>query len=199
MTTFKILFITLILLALTYTVVTFAANRKVERQKYQLIKDINGIEIRFYPQAVMATVSTTGSSYMAGNNNHFRTLAGYIFGGNKSSQKIAMTAPVHMLTDSGQSKMSFVMPSSYDKAALPTPNDSSVQLHYSQSGYFAAIKFGGYANEQIINRKIEELRTAILALGYQPLSTFSYLGYNAPWDVLNRENEIIVRIDYSNS
>jgi hypothetical protein len=145
----------------------------------------------------MATVTSRGDSYMGNSNNHFRTLAGYIFGGNKTSEKISMTAPVHMERDSSGNTMSFVMPSQYDMNKLPQPNSGDVNLHYSQEGYYAVLKFGGFANEHKIQRKIDELKSTIEKLGFKTLSGYSYLGYNAPWDIIGRENEIIVQIAYS--
>jgi hypothetical protein len=197
MSLIKIIAIMVVGLAVTYSVVTYAANKKVERQQYRLVKSVDDIDIRFYPRAVMATVTSAGNSYMGNSNNHFRTLAGYIFGGNKSSQKIAMTAPVHMERHSTETRMSFVMPSQYDMDKLPVPDDNSVDLHYSQEGYYAVLKFGGFANEQKIDNKIAELKTELATLGYKTLGAYSYLGYNAPWDVVGRENEIIVQIEYS--
>ncbi len=197
MNTIKIFTAVFLLLLLGYAAITYAANRKVERQKYRLVKTLNGIEIRYYSRAIMATVTTKGETYMGNSNSNFRTLAGYIFGGNKSSQKIAMTAPVHIDKDTAGSRMSFVMPSDYDMSKLPVPNDSKVDLHYSQEGYFAVLKFGGFANEHKIRHRIAELKATIAALGFNSTGDYSFLGYNAPWDIVGRENEIIVPISYT--
>ena len=88
------------------------------------------------------------------------------------------------------------MPSQYDLNKLPRPNDSLVNLHYSQEGYFAVLEFGGFANENKIDNKINELKDALATLGYKTIGDNIYLGYNAPWDVIDRENEIIVQISY---
>lgn len=197
MSSIRIISAIIILLFVVYSTITYAANRKVERQKYRLVKTMYGIDIRFYPKAIMATVTSKGESYMGNSNNHFRTLAGYIFGSNKSTEKISMTAPVHMDKDSSGNKMSFVMPSEYSMDQLPHPSDSLVNLHYSKEGYYAVLKFGGFANEHKIQKKIDELKYTIDKLGLKTLSGYSYLGYNAPWDIIGRENEIIVQIDYS--
>lgn len=197
MTAIRIIGIIIILLVVVYSTITYAANRKVERQKYRRVKTMPGIEIRFYPKAIMATVTSKGASYMGNSSNHFRTLAGYIFGSNKASEKISMTAPVHMDIDSTGSKMSFVMPSNYSMDKLPQPNSNEVNLHYSQEGYFAVLEFGGFANEQKIQEKIEELQSSIAQQNFKVLSGYSYLGYNSPWDVIARRNEIIVQISYS--
>ena len=194
---YKVLTAIILVLLISYTAVTYAANKRVERQPYKVIKSANGFEIRYYPKAIMATINTKGESYMGGSNSNFRTLAGYIFGGNRSSEKIAMTAPVHIEKSNTESKMSFVMPAGYTLDQLPVPNDSKVDLHYSKEGYYAVVKFGGYANEQKILRKIDSLKNALLAAGYTTKGEYSYLGYNAPWDIVGRENEVIVEIEYA--
>jgi hypothetical protein len=193
----KIAIIILLVLFICFAAMTYAANKKVERQKYRTIKTMDDIEIRYYPKAIMATVSTKGDSYMGNSSNNFRRLAGYIFGGNQSSQNIAMTAPVHIEKDSTESRMSFVMPADYDMDKLPVPADGSVALHYSKEGYYAAIKFGGFSNEEKILRNKEKLKEALTTLGYKTQGAYTYLGYNAPWDVVGRENEIIVEIAYT--
>ncbi len=197
MSAFKVVVIVSISVLILYSALTYAANSKVERQKYRLVKTINDVEIRFYPKVIMASVASGEATYMGNSNNHFRTLAGYIFGGNKKDEKIAMTAPVHMAQNDKGSEMSFVMPGVYDMDKLPQPKDSLVKLHYSVEGYFAALKFGVYANENKVNRKIEELKTALAEMGYTTIGSYTYLGYNAPWDVINRENEIIVQIEFT--
>jgi hypothetical protein len=182
---------------LAFTYVTWAANKKVERQKYRLIKKEKGFEIRFYPKAIMATLSTVRANNGNDANSNFRTLAGYIFGGNKEEQKIAMTAPVHMEKDSNDNRMSFVLPAQYQISELPHPNDSSVKIHYSDEGYYACLAFGGFANEHKIKHKEEELKEMLGNAGYTITGHFSYLAYNAPWELINRENEIIVKVNYS--
>ena len=197
MANYKVLILVIMVLLSCYAAVTYAANKRVERQKYRVVKPGNGMEIRYYPKAIMATVTTRGEGYMGSSNSNFRTLAGYIFGGNRSAQKIAMTAPVHMEQKDAERKMSFVMPFDYAMDKLPVPSDSNIDIHYSKEGYFAVLKFGGYANEQKIQRKIVQLKDTLLAGGYKVKGAYSYLGYNAPWDVVGRENEVIVEIDYS--
>jgi hypothetical protein len=197
MNTIRFISITLALTVICYSIVTYAANKRVKRQKYRLVKSINSIEIRFYPKAIMATVISDNESYTGNSSSSFRTLASYIFGSNKSSEKIAMTAPVYMDIDTGSNSMSFVMPSEYDMSQLPNPNDANINLHYSQEGYYAVLKFGGFANEHKIQEKITKLKSRIDNIGFKTISGYSFLGYNAPWDVIGRENEILVQIAYS--
>ena len=185
--------IILIIIFILIIIMSYTLKQKTERQNYRLVKTIQEIEIRFYPKAIMATVNSPSETYTGNSNNNFSKLAGYIFGGNQASNKISMTAPVHIES----SNMSFVMPANYKMEQLPKPNDESIKLHYSEEGYFAAIKFGGYANEKTIVKKEDELKRKLKELGILHNNKFVLLGYNAPWDVINRENEVLVKVEYT--
>ena len=108
-----------------------------------------------------------------------------------------MTSPVHMDINDSVSTMSFVMPSKYDEQSLPGPNDSRVKLEKSQAEYVAALKFGGYANDEKIARYSGKLRTALEKNGISYSGNFRYLGYNPPYQFIGRKNEIIVSVDWS--
>jgi hypothetical protein len=192
-----VVLIIIFILFILFAYMSHAANRKVERQQFELVKNEDGFEIRFYSKAIMATVSNPRLGEERGANQNFRTLAGYIFGGNKTEKKIAMTAPVYMERDTNANKMSFVLPSAYKMTDLPDPNDTSIKLHYSDEGYYAALRFGGFAGETKIRRKEEELKQLLYKKGYEVTGSYIYLGYNAPWEIINRENEIIVKVNYA--
>ncbi len=192
---FIIVIIAIIVFSL-FAYMSYATNKKTERQKFDLIKNENGFEIRFYPKAIMATVASVKRGHQKNANQNFKRLAGYIFGGNREDKKIPMTAPVYMETDTDANRMSFVLPSGYDMNTLPHPNDSSITLHYSDEGYYAALRFGGFANDHKTAEKENELRELSAKAGYETIGNFIRLGYNAPWDIINRENEIIVKIRY---
>ena len=64
---------------------------QIEEQKYNVLKTFDNVQIREYDPVIYASVTVNER-----NNSLFRILAGYIFGGNNTNQKIAMTAPVHM-------------------------------------------------------------------------------------------------------
>ena len=189
-----IIIIALVTFVFLYGVVTYASNRKTERQSFTVIKEEGGFEIRQYQPAVMATVSSPLGTPTDGRNHHFRQLAGYIFGGNKSRQKIAMTAPVYMEQSEKATTMSFVLPAGYQLGNLPIPDDSGIVLHESEGGCFGALRFGGFAADKKIASKERELAGLLAKAGYEVTGNFKYLGYNAPWDIFGRDNDIIVPI-----
>ena len=168
----------------------------IEKQKYRLVKSEKEYEIRHYPSAMLATVYSSAKSYRQMSTPGFRTLSGFIFGGNESSTKIAMTAPVHMDINDTLSTMSFVMPSRYDEQSLPRPNDSRVKLEKSQEEYVAVLKFGGYANDKKIAHYSGKLRTALEKKGISYSGNFRFLGYNPPYQFIGRKNEIIVSVKW---
>lgn len=170
------------------------ASGKTKTQPYQVIKTEKDYEIRHYPPATMATITMTAKSYKDLAGTGFRKLASFIFGGNQSNKEIAMTTPVHMDINDSLSSMSFVMPADYTEDSLPKPNDSSIIIKTTTEEYIAAIRFGGYANDASIKSNALKLEIALKNNGVNYLGNFRFLGYNAPYQICNRKNEIIVRV-----
>ncbi len=171
-----------------------AANGKVERQPFRLISREGKFELRDYPSAIMATVHSPREGEGRSTNSNFRRLAGYIFGGNASSEKIAMTAPVHMSRTEQGNTMQFVMPSSYDMKDLPRPLDPSITLDRSEGGLYAAVVFGGFADEKTTNEKERELKAWLDKKNFDIVGPVELLGYNAPYEILGRRNEVLVKV-----
>jgi hypothetical protein len=173
---------------------------RTETQKYKVLHKQKRFEIREYEPAILATVKMNRAGYRSNSSNGFRVLASYIFGQNSNQQKIAMTSPVHMNMHSDMSTMSFVMPSEYDMEDLPDPVNQPIIMEETPRRIVASLRFGGYANDQIIERKIKELQQILESKGYRHTGEFAYLGYNPPYQAVNRRNEIIVELlDYSSN
>jgi hypothetical protein len=169
---------------------------KIETQKYRLVKVEEGFEIRFYPSSTFATIHTSGTNYKQIASGGFRKLAGYIFGGNEQNKSIAMTAPVRMEMSDKGSSMSFVMPEKYDVANLPKPKDASVEITQSKEVYAAVISFGGYANDDKINKYTNLLVEILNKKGIKIIGGFNFLGYNAPYEFIGRKNEITIPVEW---
>ena len=166
---------------------------KTETQKYKVLHAKDNFEIRFYPEAILATVKMNGS-YDNSRNSGFGVLAGYIFGGNTESTKIAMTSPVRMSTGDNSNQMSFVLPSEMEFEKLPTPNDPKIVLHKSIPTYTASIRFGGYASDSEISEYKTKLNEVLTQLKIKHTGSFEYLGYNPPYQMVNRRNEVLVEL-----
>ncbi|MCU0362507.1 MAG: heme-binding protein [Bacteroidales bacterium] len=175
---------------------TAIASGNTEQQKYRVVRAFKDFEIRFYPSATLATISSDAKNYKELSGPGFRKLAGYIFGGNESNTKISMTAPVHMDVNDSESSMSFVMPSGYTKNNLPAPDDPAVKITQTSDEYVAAIRFGGYASDSDLKSWSEKLHGLLKENGITPLGNFRFLGYNPPYQFAGRRNEIIVKVDW---
>jgi hypothetical protein len=58
----------------------------------------------------------------------------------------------------------------------------------------AAITFGGWANDKKIEQYKAKLISVLAENNIKHNNTFSVLGYNPPYEVLFRRNEIIVEL-----
>jgi hypothetical protein len=174
----------------------FSRENRTEQQNFKELKKFNDFEIRYYPEAVLATVYSDAQTYRELSGPGFNTLAGYIFGGNQNNEKIAMTAPVHMDIDKGKSSMSFVMPGKYKLEELPSPNNPSVKVSKSPEDYVAVIRFGGWTNDQKIKEYSQVLEKLLRENNIIHKGNFRYLGYNPPFQLNNRRNEIIVSVEW---
>lgn len=184
--------ITFVVLGIAFTVVAFKSG-DIETPAYKVMRTIGEVEIRQYPNMVVAKTSLPSSSFEEAGNQGFRNIANYIFGGNAQNQKIAMTTPVVMnLGDTAS--MYFVMPSAYKKETLPTPNSGDVRIVEEGSKTLAVIQYGGFSNDEKIKSHCEQLGKTLAEQGIQTKGSYMYMGYNAPWDVVNRRNEVAIEV-----
>lgn len=175
---------------------TIMSTNKTEEQKYTVIQKDTDFEIRFYPSTTIATINSNAKTYKELSGPGFRKLAGYIFGGNETNTSISMTSPVHMDINDSVSTMSFVMPSSYNQENLPKPNDPNVFLQKTKDEYVAVIQFGGFASEKDMLYYTDKLQGILKEKGITSYGHARFLGYNPPFQLINRRNEIIVSINW---
>lgn len=185
------IFVCLFIAFQTYTAM---ATNKTETQVYKVIKVEKEFEIRFYPSTTMAAITSSAKTYKELGSSGFRKLAGYIFGDNKENKQIAMTAPVHMDINDSVSSMSFVMPANYTKENLPLPNNADVSIQTTPDEYVAAITFDGFASQETIQKYTTILEKALQEKKLSYFGNFRFLGYNPPYQLFGRRNEIIVSV-----
>ena len=170
---------------------TIVMSQKYETQEYEVVDEIDKIEIRYYPSAPMIRVSSNQS-----RNNNFGKLFRYIAGNNNNEVKIAMTTPVYM---SDQSKtMEFVLPKKFLSGEIPVPNDNDLEAYISKPKYYAAIKYSGYSNNKKEENYRQELVNALQHSNLKILSEYFVLSYDAPTKFYNRRNEVLIQVDFSN-
>jgi SOUL heme-binding protein len=188
--------VTLILLLVIFQSFVIMSTNKTAGQPYTVIAQKEGFEIRFYPAATIASIQSNASTYKELSAPGFRKLAGYIFGGNQTAEKIAMTSPVHMDIANPVSTMSFVMPEGYNAANLPTPNDPSVVISTTKEEFVAAIKFEGFASDKDLAQYAGRLRELLKENNITHYGHFRYLGYSPPYQLTGRRNEVVVSIHW---
>ena len=159
-----------------------------ETQKYEVVKKLNDIEVRFYPPVMKAKVSAGGN---------FSRLFKYISGNNEQGEKISMTTPVQMTNQDNINTMEFILPSKYSEGNFAVPKDKNITVYSSSPGHFAAITYGGYSNTKKVKKYhtllLEQIRENNLEIiNSKPV----VLSYNSPYKVFNRRNEVLVEVKY---
>jgi hypothetical protein len=183
----------IVLGVIIFSIVSFT-SKDIETPDYKVLKTIDEVELRLYPKMIVAKTSLSDKSFENQGSNGFRTIANYIFGGNEKNQKIAMTAPVVMeMSDSAT--MYFVMPKQYKKEDLPNPSSKNVRITEESSKTLAVISYGGFSSDKKIQKHQKELMKVLMKNNIKTKGAYMYMGYNAPWDVINRRNEVAIEVD----
>jgi hypothetical protein len=192
----KIIFLLVGVLVVVFIVIQLFAmsgQRNIETYPYVVDKTYDSFEIRSYEASLFTSVKLSMSEYKAASSKGFSILAGYIFGGNDRNEKIAMTSPVAMSLEDSMTVM-FMVPKKNKKETLPQPNQSQIEFREEPAKTVAAITFGGWANDEKIAKYKAKLTAALDAEGISYSNRFYFLGYNAPYEMLNRKNEVIVEL-----
>ena len=170
------------------------SQKNIETYPYVVNKKYDQFEIRSYKATLFTSVKLSTKKYKEASSKGFSILAGYIFGNNNRNEKIEMTSPVSMsLKDS--TTMMFMVPKKYKKETLPQPNLSNIKFKEEPAKTVAAINFNGWANDKKIKKYKQKLKDALDKEGILYKNRFQFLGYNAPYEVFNRKNEIIVELE----
>jgi len=175
------------------------ASKDIETLPYKVLQTYSDFEIRAYSEANFSSVAMTKRSYKEMSGSGFRVLAGYIFGGNEENKSIAMTSPVTMELGDTMT-MKFMIPAEYNLDELPKPNNGQIKFSTESEKIVAAIRYGGWTSDEKLEEKKQELIELLAAEGIEHTSEFTYLGYNPPYEVVNRRNEVTVElVNYSAS
>lgn len=135
----------------------------VKKVNYEVIKDLGPVEIRRYPELLLATV------HGLDDNASFSLLFDYITGSNEGRDKIEMTAPV--VSFRGLSARSsewpdrdfftFVMPEKYNMDNAPRPQDDRIDIHVQKPKMFAVVRFKGSETKKRLDEAESILRKAL--------------------------------------
>lgn len=184
--------VTIVLFILSQFFMAYQSN-KIETPKYTVLKSYDDFELRQYGSMILAQTVMQSASYENTSSQGFRTVASYIFGGNDENKKIAMTAPV-IMEMGDDTKMSFVMPKEHSMESLPEPSSEEVKILKVSPKKYAVITFPGYANNKKIDKYAKKLLKSIKSEGLETIGNVKFMGYNAPWQVIGRKNEIAVEV-----
>ena len=204
-------------LALSLAALTLTGGNAmaIEEPRYEVLASTDDYEVRRYDSYIIAETDVEGT-YKTAGNKAFRILAGYIFGDNQASEKMAMTAPVgsRPADDSVKMKMtapvtsapgedkagsytySFVMENKYSLETLPVPNDPRVRLRVLPERTVAVHRYSGTWSE---DNYLEHERLLLDALAADGVSTHGVpvsARYNAPFTPwFMRRNEVMIEVD----
>ena len=179
-----------ILLALTLGNTAMASD--IEEPSWTLVETLDQVELRDYAPSIQAV---TRLEHSGQTSSGFQRLAGFIFGGNETGEKIAMTAPVVETLQTDEPVMAFTLPSEYTLSDLPIPADDSVTIKPVPGRTMAAIRFSGWATAGKVERNTQELIETLEAYGIDAVGTPSLNQYNPPWTPpFLRRNEIMVEV-----
>ncbi len=185
----------------TYTVVYEGG---LESPDFVLVEKDGDFEVRDYPSFRIAGTSMPED---VDEGRSFRVLAGYIFGGNKAEESMAMTAPVIQQygageglpsagsDPSGSTRMAFVMPAARSLDELPQPNSGAVELAEVDWGLMAAVRFSGRGRLARFHAAEKRLRAWMSGQGVAARGEVLYAQYNSPsaFPPLRR-NEVLIPV-----
>jgi hypothetical protein len=196
MKTLIIITISIVLLIVIIQIYISRSTQQTEQHSYKVIKNYDKFEIRKYDSALFSSVKLSKKGYKESSSEGFRILAGYIFGDNESNEKIAMTSPV-MMELGDTTKMMFMVPKNKNLGNLPNPKNSKIVFEKQEEKTFAAISFDGWADDEKIEKYTSILKDELVREKINFVNKFIFMGYNPPYQVMNRRNEIVVElIDY---
>ena len=187
----------------------------IEEPTFTLVTKDGAFELRDYAATIVAEVSVTGDQQEASRKG-FRLLAGYIFGGNRSrtkiamtapvtkvaapfrdatGQKIAMTSPVVQVAAEGVWLVRFTMPRKFALADLPVPNDPAVTIKPLPATRLAVLRFSGLAREAAVADATAKLLAILHSRRLVPVGPALVARYNPPWTLgFLRRNEVMVPV-----
>jgi SOUL heme-binding protein len=161
-------------------------EKQTERAAYSVVVADGAIEVRDYPDLIVAQTEDQGQRDAALGDG-FDALAAYIFGTSRgrddtgSPHEIAMTAPV--LSDraeAGSWRTRFVMPRGETLDTLPEPGPG-VSIQPLPARRVAAIKFSGLADDALLAAHERDLRAWLLQRSLLPAAPAEYAFYDSPF------------------
>ena len=169
-----------------------------EHIPYTVVKKLDNVEIRHYPQVIFAVTNNDE------NDSGFTLLFRYISGSNQSAKKISMTAPV-ITSEKIQMTapvitrphiMAFPLPSSFTTETVPQPTDPAVRIEVQPATTMAVLRFSGRATDVKVKKQIQNLVTKIQHYHGVIKGEPMLMRYNSPFTPgFLRHNEVAVELE----
>lgn len=187
----------------------------VSEPKFDIVEEFDGVEIRSLSEYWVVEIEISGEEGEVGNQA-FRPLLGYISGGNKSAEKISMTAPVNQQaqtapgekiamtapvnqakTGEGKYTVAFVLPAEFNQRTPPQPSDARLKLRKVAARTVASWRYRGTWSVERMAEKRSALLAALKANGkWLPQGETFWSRYDPPfmpWFLRRNEVQVEVR------
>jgi SOUL heme-binding protein len=182
--------------------------QKTGEPAYRIERHTDEFDIRIYEPYLVAEVIVPGPAEDAGGAG-FQLLARYIFGHNRGTQKLEMTAPVTQepatlpmtapviqSATEGGFRVQFVMPPGYTLETLPVPLDPKVTLREVPSRRVAVRRYSGRWTSANYAEHLTALRDALRLEAISAVATPILARYNGPYVLpFLRRNEVWIPLE----
>ena len=163
-----------------------------EEANYQVVQKYENFEIRSYEERYVIQVRYNNQ------NGAFQKLFNYISGQNQKSEKIEMTTPVTQYASGNEQVMQFYLPTRFDQKSAPIPLNDAVEIASIDSGYFAVIRYSGFASDKNFFKHASILKNSLekenIEFNEPPIKAT----YNGPFTLPNlRRNEAMYLVKWN--
>jgi len=168
-----------------------------ETVAYDVARTIGEIEVRRYPELILAIVAD------AGDESGFPLLFQYITGNNRSRQTLPMTSPVitsqkipmtsPVISDKGS--ISFVLPAGLRQGDVPDPLDDRIRITTIPPRDVGVVRFSGLARKEDVDGATRRLLDGLDNAGIPTHGEVFLMRYNPPWiPGFLRRNEVAIEV-----
>ena len=167
-----------------------------EQQAYHVVAEYPEFELRRYPATWSRRPRSAGPSSWR-ETWPSRRLARYIGGQNRSSRRMAMTAPV-VQEQGGEDRryvVGFVLPVDVDEADPPDPVDPTVRVRPVPAQTAGVVRFSGRWSRGSFERRKAHLLAALQDADLDVVGPPRYARFDPPWTPwFLRRNEVVVPV-----
>jgi hypothetical protein len=162
---------------------------------YEVEDRIGRLEIRRMAARLEARTTIDVDDFAQGLQRGVERLLGFISGGNRAGEQIAMSSPVLAAHRLGFTT-AFVMPPGRTRDSLPVPDDDRVLLSEVPSQRIAALRYAGRYDADTVARHEDEFLRMVWDAGLRPVGPVVFAGYDPPTTLpILRRNELWVELE----